>query len=81
MEMKTSAYPQHFRDPHGVVEIFILLSCCKAKFSLSLTFPYTVSAPSSEIVSKKIKEKTKLSRIFVSLKMGPVDCPETFVIN
>ena len=65
MEMKASTYPQHFRDPHGVVEIFVLLSCCKVKVSLSLTFSYTVSAPSSEIVSKKIKKKKVVSDVWV----------------
>ena len=61
IEMKASTYPQHFRDPHGVVQIFVLLSCCKVKVSLSLSFAYTVSAPSSEIVSKKKKGKNVVS--------------------
>ena len=59
MEMKTPVYPQHSGIRIGVAEIFVLLSFCKAKVSLSLTFPYTVSAPSSEIVSKKIEKGGK----------------------
>jgi hypothetical protein len=62
MEMKASAYPRHFRIHIGDVEIFVLLSCCKAKVSFSLTFLYTVSASTSEIVSKKIQRKKEVVR-------------------
>jgi len=44
----------------GVVEIFVILPCCKSKVSLLLNFPYTTSASSAEIVSKKIEKENKI---------------------